>query len=119
MVIIKSIKSNGLVIGVTSRVKCKKNKITGKVREVDFTMYYDYGIDDIGSCIDFLIKQEWWKMRKNTILAEDLGEGLEGGKEKITRLIERHELENDLKALVQQCWNEREEAVRKHRKPRF
>lgn len=117
MAVIKKHKSKGLVTGVSTRVKCKKNKITGKIRDCDYNIYYDYGIDDIGSCVDFLVKQEVWKKRANTILSPDLD--LEGGRDGLIRKIERNGLETDLKQLVQKAWNERENSVLTHRKPRF
>lgn len=47
-------------VGTYVRVKISKNKITGKERIVEFPIYYDYGIDDITSCIDFLIQEKFW-----------------------------------------------------------
>ena len=42
--------------GNISIVKITKNKITGKRREVELPIYYDYGIDGITSAVEFLIK---------------------------------------------------------------
>lgn len=47
-------------VGTYVRVKISKNKITGKERIVEFPIYYDYGIDDITSCIDFLMQEKFW-----------------------------------------------------------
>jgi len=57
---IKEHKKNGVSIGSAVKVKITKNKITGKVREVVFDIYYDYGIDDISSCIDYLLQIGRW-----------------------------------------------------------
>jgi hypothetical protein len=54
-------------VGVNVRVKISKNKITGKLRIIEFPIYYDYGVDDIGSCIDFLIEEKHWSAVKNVV----------------------------------------------------
>jgi hypothetical protein len=60
LAVIEHIKKKELNAGVYVRVKVSKNKITGKERIVEFPIYYDYGIDDITSCIDFLMKEGRW-----------------------------------------------------------
>lgn len=54
------IKQKDRDVGTYVRVKISKNKITGKVRIVEFPIYVDYGIDDITSCIDFLMSEKFW-----------------------------------------------------------
>lgn len=48
------IKKNGRVIGVVVKAATEKSKTPRPFRECVFTLYFDYGIDDIGSCLDFL-----------------------------------------------------------------
>lgn len=106
-------------IGVKSRVKLTKNKLTGKVgkgRVVDFSIFNDYGVDDVGSCVDWLAAVHWDKEDK-TIKAEEFN--VEGTRLKVIRFIEREGAEAELEQLVGQVWNEREEALRVKRKPRF
>lgn len=62
-----SIKRKDRDVGIQVRVKVSKNKITGKLRIIEFPIYYDYGIDDISSCIDFLIEEKHWSVSKNVV----------------------------------------------------
>jgi recombination protein RecA len=64
MAVKEHLKRKGLDVGVLVRVKVSKNKLTGKLRIVEFPIYYDYGIDDISSCIDFLMSEGRWKTGK-------------------------------------------------------
>lgn len=103
-------------IGNMVQAEVKKNKFTGKPRKVTFPIYYDYGIDDIASCVDFLIDvgyikkagayytwPGWDKMHKNKIIAK----------------IEEENLVDELRKLVGEHWAGREEKLRLGRKPRF
>ena len=47
-------------VGAEAEVKVTKNKVTGKRRTVCFDIYDGYGIDDIGSMIDFLLDEKEW-----------------------------------------------------------
>ena len=79
----KPIKSKGRVIGNQVKAKISKNKITGKVREISFPIYYDYGIDDIRSLIQFLCEEGEIIKRKNTLICTPLG--IEATEDKMIR----------------------------------
>jgi len=111
------IKRGGLVVGTKSLAKLKKNSVTGKLREAEFEIYTDYGIDDIMSCIDFLIKEEWWKKKGHSIIAEDLG--LELKKAELVAAIEEDGLHDELIKATGRCWRERERSVKTQRQPRY
>jgi len=51
-------------LGVICRIKIKKNRVTGRERTIDIPIYHSFGIDDIGSCVEFLIKEKHWKKKK-------------------------------------------------------
>jgi recombination protein RecA len=107
-----------LVIGHTTRVKVTKNKLTGKVRTADFSIYTDYGIDDVGSCVDFLVDEVgFWEKKGNTIQATGLN--LEATREKLIREIETQGLEKDLREMVGKAWLDREEKIKLDRKKRY
>lgn len=114
---LKSLKKKDINIGQQVKAKVTKNHITGKVREVVFSIYDDYGIDDVGSMVDFLIQEEVWKKKKDTIIAESLG--LEGTRAKIIQSIEDQNLENKLKKETEKVWLEIEESLKLNRKPKY
>ncbi len=115
---LKPITSKELKIGNNVKGKITKNKITGIEREFFFIIYYDYGIDDVQSNINFLLEMGYWKKKKLTIIANDFG--IEGQMKKVIREIEDQNLERKLKRLVGKVWKEREDSVKlSHRKRKY
>ena len=118
------IKAKGLAIGNNTKADVEKNKTTGKHRSCEFSIYQDYGVDDIGSMVDFCIAQGVWKKEGHNYDAVDLG--IKGDRPKTTgsagtlvQQIEERGLESQLKSIVQDIWDELEAAVQLGRKPRF
>jgi len=111
-----------LRIGAECDVKVTKNKVTGKRRTVSFNVYDGYGVDDIGSMIDFMLDMDAWTGggKSNIDTKGDLGL-----KEAISRakLIDLLETEEDrlaeMKDIVAEEWNEREKEVQPDRKKRY
>lgn len=113
-----AIKSKDRIIGVKCKVKISKNKLTGKVREVEFPIYYDYGIDDIGSCVDFLLKEKYWDGNGKKIISNGLD--IEPcSRASLIKQIERKRLEQQVSSMVGKVWHEIEESLRLHRKPKY
>lgn len=112
----KTVRDKKRQLGVESKIRIKKNRITGRDRTVIIPIYNTFGIDDIGSCIDYLIDEGEWKKGKE-INAKGLG--IKGSRNKLIRLIERNNLEKDLHELVADVWNEIEEACVIKRKKRY
>lgn len=104
-------------IGIGANAKVSKNKLTGKRREVDIPIYYDYGVDDISANIDFLVDSGYWKKDKNTILANNLN--LKGEKATIIKGIEDQMLEQEVQKMVGAQWKTIEEDLRLGRKRRY
>ena len=50
----KQIKGETRTVGSRVRVRCKKNKVGNPFREADLTVWYNYGIDDEGSMLNYL-----------------------------------------------------------------
>ena len=109
-------KDHKYTIGVNCRVRVSKNKLTGKVREVEFPIYYDYGVDDIGSCTDWMVEHGVWVKKGKVIDAGDFGEG---SRKDIIRNIEDNDLEKDMKNAVGEAWQEIEESLRSGRKRKY
>lgn len=112
----KSVKGKQRQLGVDCKIRVKKNRITGRDRTVVIPIYHSFGIDDVGSCVDYLLDEKCW-VKGDEIKAKGLG--IKGSKKKIIRLIEQQGLEKDLHELVGDVWNEIEEACVIKRKRRY
>jgi len=106
-------------IGVNVIAKTKKNKLTGKLRRVEFPIYYDYGVDDIGSIIDFLVDEKYWRKERDIIYGQIGGVCLDGRKRKLIDMIEVNAMEEELMKEVEIVWLKIEEEIKTHRKPRY
>jgi len=104
-------------IGVNTRGKIEKNKITGKKREPEFPIYYNYGIDDISACLDFLTKNKVYQKKGNQIIADSLK--LQGTRKKFISEVERLDLQNSIFQDTQKCWNDIENSLKEERKGKF
>jgi len=116
-------------IGSYISLAVKKNRLTGKEVEVTIPIYHSYGIDDVGSCVDFLVAEGAWDNNRNVIIPKDK-DGLEIDglgtsafkKAKRDTLISRIESEGkvqELRDLTQQEWDLISEAVTLKRSPRY
>lgn len=99
-------------IGVKACARITKNSITGKYRDVEFDIYYDYGVDDIGSNINFLLKEKFWHMKGQKIVSP-YGTCT---KPKLIDIIEEEGKEIELKKEVGTAWLEIEESMKLNRK---
>jgi len=112
------LKKSDLPIGVKSQLKIKKNSLTGKHRQIEFDIFYDYGIDDIGSMIDFLISLKIWKKVKASYIIPEFD--ITCTRAKFIDLIESEEANlTKLKNLTKRNWQIRERSLRLGRKKRF
>lgn len=120
-----SYKSNKIEQGVICEVKVKKGRITGKNRSVSIPIYNSFGIDDVGGMIDFLCE---WKRWKRDSKSRDINEGsikaaefsdVPLSREDLVQLIIQKNYENELKEIVQETWDEIENAASVVRKSRY
>jgi RecA/RadA recombinase len=115
----KQVKGKPRQIGIMARAKIKKNRITGKEMSVDIPIYHSYGIDDIGSCVDYLVRESHWKKGKGgTVDATEFG--LSISKEEVVKHIQTdRSLLKQLRGTVGIVWDEIEEACALDRIPRY
>jgi RecA/RadA recombinase len=114
----KPIERRGRHIGRYVRAEVFKNHLTGKRRDVSFPIFYDYGVDDLTSCVTFLVDEKYWKDGKDGIKCPELDFV---GKD-IAEIVKHIEDKNKLQELyraVTKLWNEIEEELKLNRKPRF
>lgn len=104
-------------IGNKILLKLAKNRITGKLHEVQASIFPSYGIDDIGSCVDYLTQEKHWKKSSGVIRAPELK--AKGKREKIIALCESPKGHKRLMRAVQTCWDEVQEACDLQRQARY
>jgi len=104
-------------IGMTTKIKIKKNRITGKKPSVEVDFYHNTGIDDTGSMVKYLTMNEQWKTIKGVIDAKDLGVKLPF--EKLVNWIEATDNEPKLRKLVREVWKDIESRTAVKRKRRY
>jgi RecA/RadA recombinase len=103
--------------GIISQVQVKKNRIMGRDRTVRIPIYHSFGIDDVGSCVDFLIEEGHWKKKGGRVNAKELE--YVGFRDDLIKHIEQEDLERELRAVVKKVWNAIEEACSIKRKKRY
>jgi len=113
----KNIRGKNRQVGVKVLWKVKKNRITGLLHEVQFDIYPSFGIDDIGSCVDYLVSEARWRSSGNKIVAESIG--LCGSREKLIAQIESGGLIDQVRELVGECWDEIESDGKIKRQSRY
>jgi RecA/RadA recombinase len=115
--ITKTVKGKTRNIGIHSGIQIKKNRITGKRHQVEIDIYPSYGIDDVGTCIDYLTEEGWWVIKKSSIEAVEFS--ITATREKLIKVIEEKNLENELKSIVGKCWKSIEIASIPLRKKKY
>ena len=114
----KSHTKHDRAIGADCMVKVTKNKLTGKRREVYFPIYYDYGVDSIESCINFLITEKEWS--KSKALIDTVGfVPTKMNMNNLIKYIEDNDMESTLNVLVARIWHEIEDAIKLNRQPKY
>jgi RecA/RadA recombinase len=104
-------------VGVASLFRTRKNRHTGKDRQVEVPIYHSFGIDDVGSCVNYLLDEKHWEEKKNTVVAKDFK--FEGTFGKLVRHIEENSLQRDLADIVGDVWKEIESKLAIERKSRY
>jgi hypothetical protein len=103
--------------GVNCTLRVRKNRITGKDRIIEMPIYNTYGMDDIGSCIDYLISEKHWKGAKGKVKAPEFD--FSGRKSSLVKHIAEGNMEKDLRMIAADVWKEIEDAVSVNRKPKY
>ncbi len=120
----KTVRGNPVEIGVVSRIHCTKNRLTGRDCTVEVPILRSVGIDDIGSCVDYLCKWKHWKFEATkdddkitSITAPEFDH--KGTREALIKKIEDDDSHLDLQMLTAEVWDEVEEEAAVERKPRY
>jgi RecA/RadA recombinase len=122
----KKEKSGKRTIVTNVQAKITKNKLTGRHGEAYFPILFDYGIDNISSCINFLVDEGNWTGSKKALDTKGfIPKKIVGKDEKnrskaeVVRYIEDNDLENDLFELCQDCYDNIMEKLKPKRKRKY
>lgn len=121
----KLVRGKPRTVGVLCQAEVKKNRLTGKVgkdRAVIVPIYYGLGIDDVGSCVDFLVDSRHWPSKtgdkkQKLIKAKELM--FVGNRADLIAYVEEERLQSKLQQVVQQVWREIEAETMPHRQRRY
>lgn len=113
----KKIRGKEREIGMTTKVKIKKNRLTGKKPTVLIDFYHDVGIDDTGSCVKYLLEEQHWKEVKGIITAKEFDMRLPF--ERLVKWIEATDNEPSLHKIVRTVWSDIESEMSITRKKRY
>ena len=107
------------LVGSNIIAKIKKNKLTGKKKIIKFPVYDDYGVDDLGSMIDWMVEEGFWILPKGKQIIEAEDPFPDATRPKLINHIEGNNLEDQLRKVVGECWLELEGEIATKRKPRY
>lgn len=113
----KTVKKKPRQIGIITEIRVKKNRVTGKKRRVQVPIYHSYGVDDIGSCIDWLIAEGHWSKSGTNVRASEFE--FKGPREALIKKIEADGLERELQMTVASVWKQLDAECAVKRKPRY
>lgn len=108
--ITKTVRGKKRQVGVITKLAIKKNRHNGQLHSVEVPIYHSYGIDDIRSCVEYLIEEKQWSKSGSKIKAKELD--LIGTDVKLIKEIEEQGLERRLRRIVTKTWNEIVDATR-------
>ena len=100
----RTVAEREVTVGVHCRVKTKKNRLTGRERTVEFPIYYDTGIDDIGGMVDFLTYWKIWPVKSGMVDAGAAWDGIVKRREDLIEWIEEKNMRADLEDVVEAAW---------------
>ena len=104
-------KGKKVTIGVKVRAVVERNKCAPPWKEANFPILFDYGIDDLGSMVDFVCGPQakgfsWGGIKK-------------GRKEDFISAIEDGDLIDDFRTHFIETWNKIEDSAKVTRRPKY
>jgi hypothetical protein len=116
--VIEKHSKKGRAIGVTIKAQCKKAKTDKPFRDALLEIVFDYGLDNIGSNINFLydLKTDTGKEKKKQKVSWDGKDYTVPG---LIKFIEENGLEEELSERTIAKWDEIEAEISSNRKPRY
>lgn len=119
LAVVEKIKKKNRMVAVTIKAKTKKAKISKPFRECFFDLIFDYGIDDIGSNIDFLYDLRTCTGNRSIKKEKVEWEGTEYTRDALIKHIEENNLELQLEEKTITKWNDIEKEIATDRKSKW
>lgn len=112
-----NIKGKPRNIGNLLKIQVKKNRQTGWQPVIELPIYHGTGVDDLGSCVSYLIDEKHWKGTQADVKAPEFD--FDGSIEDLIRYIESSNLRSDLHSLVKEVWDWIQDNCRMQRVNRY
>lgn len=114
----KTVKGKEREVGTLVQIAVKKNRHSSQRPIVTVPLIHDYGFDDNGSCVDWLLEQKHWQGKQKIECPEFSAVPI--SREKLLAHIEEKEVRQEkLKKLVGKVWNTIREEMKPKRKKRY
>lgn len=119
----KTVDGQKLVRGIKTKAKIKRSKVSKPYREAETVITFDYGVDNIGSCLNYLVG--YAESYSADLISEklninrDILPDKKINRSQLTKLIESESLEETVYDSVERIWKMREEALHEPRKSKF
>lgn len=111
-----TIKDGNITTGIEVKAKVEKNRVWKPFRECEFNILFEYGIDDLGSNIDYLIENKYYKKNAaGKIIFEDKT----FSREDFIQLMMSNNQEDEIKISVKNVWDGLEEKAKVIRKAKY
>lgn len=115
----KEVRGQKRHIGNACEFHLKRSRYTGHEARVRVPIYFTAGVDDVGSCVDYLVAEKQWpKAEKGGRITSPDFE-FAGSREVMVAHIEEENLEDELRSLVAQVWVDVEMESGVERKRRY
>ncbi len=106
------------VQGILARLDIKRTRFTGRPVKVDIPIYWSSGIDNVGSCVDWLLEEKHWREGDKGIIVPEW-DIQAYDRNKLVAYIEDVMLENELYKIVAEAWAKIEAATVSGRKNKY
>jgi len=115
----RTVRGKKRTIGHDVVIRSHRSKLTGKRRDIEVPIYTDYGVDDIGSMINWLMSNKVWTGTKSKVNTKGFMKAQLSVEDLITKIESDNGWLEELKDEVQDGWNVIEECLKVDRKKRY
>lgn len=113
----KEVNGKRRTIGHEVRVRGIKNRISGKQREVTLLFVPGFGVDNIGTTLEWLLEEKYLSSAAGRVATPWYDKGYY--KEELVQKIEQDEKESEVRSFLQQCWKDLEDKLTLKRKSKY